>query len=267
MSKPNVAAMQNISSKSPVLTTRITGSGSGSGSGIVLAHGAGGGIDANFGSLMPLLAEGRTVTGSDYPADDTPLDLDAVADALVAAAATERFAIIGFSLGTAVAVRAAARHPERVTGLVLAAGFAAADNRLRLAMDLWTALLEAGDRESFARFVFASAFSPVFVNAMPPEAAGIAVKEFAANVPGGTAAQAALVRRVDTSADLATIAVPTLVIEATEDDLVDPAAHRRLAAEIPGAEHVRIEAGHVLMLERPEEWHRAVLDFLARHGL
>jgi pimeloyl-ACP methyl ester carboxylesterase len=255
--------MQNISSKSPVLTTRTTGSGPG----IVLAHGASGGIDANYGALLPLLAEGHTVTGSDYPAGDTRLDLDTLADALVAAAATERFTVIGFSLGTAVAVRAAARHPERVHGLVLAAGFAQADHRLRLAMDLWTALLEAGDRESFARFVLASAFSPAFVNAMPPEAVDAAVKEFAANVPGGTAAQAALVRSVDTTADLAAIAVPTLVIEATADDLVDPAAHRRLAADIPGAEHVRIEAGHVLMLERPEEWHQAVLEFLARHGL
>jgi pimeloyl-ACP methyl ester carboxylesterase len=263
MSKPNVAVMQNISAKSPALTTRITGSGPG----IVLAHGASGGIDANFGSLMPLLAEGHTVTGSDYPADDTRLDLDALADALVAAAATERFTIIGFSLGTAVAVRAAARHPERVTGLVLAAGFAAADNRLRLAMDLWTGLLDAGDREGFARLELTSAFSPAFVDAMPPKAVEAAVKEFAANVPGGTAAQAALVRRADTTADLAGIAVPTLVIEATEDDLVDPALQRRLAAEIPGAEHVRIEAGHVLMLERPAEWHRAVLDFIARHGL
>ena len=263
MSKPNVAAMQNHSTRQPVLTTTITGSGPG----IVLAHGAGGGIDANFGSLVPLLAQNHTVTGSDYPADDTPLDLDALADALVAAAATERFTIIGYSLGTAVAVRAAVRHPERVTGLVLAAGLAEPDNRVRLAVDLWTALLAAGDRESFARFVLASAFSPAFVNAMAPEEVDAAVKEIAATVPGGTVAQAALVRSVDTSADLARIEVPTLVIEATEDDLLDPAAHRRLAAEIPNAEHVRIEAGHVLMLERPAEWHRAVRDFLVRHGL
>ncbi|RRR98098.1 alpha/beta fold hydrolase [Glycomyces terrestris] len=250
--------MENIS-----LTTKVVGSGPG----IVLAHGAGGGIEANFGSLIPLLAEGHTVTGSDYPADDTPLELDALADALVAAAATERFTLIGYSLGTAVAVRAAARHPERVAGLVLAAGLVRPDNRLRLALDLWAALLAAGDRDAFARFTLGTAFSPAYTNALPAPAFAATVAEIAASVPGGAAAQAALVGRVDTGADLAGLAVPTLVVEASEDLLVDPANHRALAEAIPGAEHVRIEAGHVFMAERPEDWHRAVLDFLDRHGL
>jgi pimeloyl-ACP methyl ester carboxylesterase len=258
MSNHNVAGMTNIS-----LSTSTTGSGPG----IVLAHGAGGGIEANFGSLIPLLAETHTVTGSDYPADDTPLDLDGLADALVAAAATERFTIVGFSLGTAVAVRAAVRHPDRVTGLVLAAGLAKADNRARLALDLWEALLKAEDRDSFARFVVDSGFSRDFVNALPPEHVAAMVKEIAATIPGGTAAQAALVGAVDTTGDLAKIAVPTLVIEATEDLLLDPAEQRSLADHIPGAEHVRIEAGHVLMLEQPDLWHRTVLDFLKRRGL
>ncbi|MQM26664.1 alpha/beta fold hydrolase [Glycomyces albidus] len=250
--------MTNIS-----LTTSVTGSGPG----IVLAHGAGGGIEANFGSLVPLLAETHRVTGSDYPADDTPLELDALADALVAAAATERFTIIGYSLGTAVAVRAAVRHPDRVAGLVLAAGLAEADNRARLALDLWQAILDAGDRDAFARFVLSSAFSRDFVNALSPEQVAAMVKGTAAAVPGGALAQAALVRAVDTTGDLASIAVPTLVIEATEDLLLDPANQRYLAEHIPGAEHVRIEAGHVLMLEQPDAWHRAVLDFLKRRGL
>ncbi|MEV0028437.1 alpha/beta hydrolase [Nocardia sp. NPDC050793] len=72
---------------------------------------------------------------SDYPGDDTRLDLDALADALVAAAVdahVEAFTVIGFSLGTAVAVRAAVRHPGRVRGLLLAAGFAKPDNRARI---------------------------------------------------------------------------------------------------------------------------------------
>src|SRR5690349_21713166 len=123
MSIPNVAAMTNIS-----LSTSVTGSGPA----VVLAHGAGGGIEANFGSLIPLLAERHTVIGSDYPADDTVLTLDGLADALVeeaVAAGADRFPIIGFSLGTAVAVRAAVRHPDRITGLVLAAGLARADHR------------------------------------------------------------------------------------------------------------------------------------------
>ncbi|MEU5871993.1 alpha/beta fold hydrolase [Glycomyces sp. NPDC047369] len=255
--------MTNISANPIALSTTVTGSGPG----IVLAHGATGTIDSNFGSLIPLLAADHTVTASDYPADGTHLELDALADALVADAATERFALIGFSLGTAVAVRAAVRHPDRVAGLVLAAGIAKADNRTRLALDIWDALLERGDRETFARFALHAAFSPAFTNGLPPEGIAAAVADIAGREPGGAAAQLDLIRRTDTSADLAEVAVPTLVVAATRDLLVDPANHRSLAEGVPGAEYAEVESGHVLMAEQPEEWHRLVLDFLQRHGL
>ncbi|WP_328989948.1 alpha/beta hydrolase [Kribbella sp. NBC_01245] len=254
---------QHATLETPALSTKVFGSGPG----IVLAHGAGGGIEANFGSLIPLLADGHTVTGSDYPADDTHLELDALADALVAEAATERFAIVAFSLGTAVAVRAAIRHPDRVNGLVLAAGTAYADNRLRVALDLWGRTLAAGDREAFARVVFSLAFSTGFANGMPPEAVAGFLEEVAGTAPGGTSAQADLVGRIDTRGDLAYIAVPTLVVSASEDQLVDPASHRYLAEQIQGAEYAEIQAGHVFMAERPDTWHELVLDFLQRHRL
>ncbi|MEU4810778.1 alpha/beta hydrolase [Nocardia fluminea] len=177
----------------------------GSGPGIVLAHGAGGGIESNFGTLIPVLAAAHTVVASDYPGDDTPLDLDDLADALVAAAVdagVETFAIVGFSLGTAVAVRAAARHPDRVTGLLLTAGLAAPDNRARSAVRAWQDLLDRGAHESFARLVLLTGFSTEFVNGLPAETVDEMVRQTAASIPGGTRRQAALVETVDTTADL-----------------------------------------------------------------
>ncbi|GAA1661817.1 alpha/beta hydrolase [Glycomyces endophyticus] len=259
----DTSAAKPLAPKGIALDTATVGSGPG----IVLAHGASGSIESNFGSLLPLLAADHTVTASGYPTDDTPLDLDGLADALVAAAAVERFTIVGFSLGTAVAVRAAVRHPDRVAGLVLAAGIARADTRLRLAFDLWSALLDAGDHEAFARFALYAAFSAEFTNSLAPEAVAEAVASIAARVHDGIRPQAALGRAADTTADLARVAVPTLVIAATEDVLVDPANHRFLAERIPGAEYAEVRAGHVLMAERPDEWHALVRGFLARHGL
>ncbi|QLY33364.1 alpha/beta fold hydrolase [Nocardia huaxiensis] len=245
------------------LTTTVTGSGPA----IVLAHGAGGGIDANFGALIPLLAQHHTVIGSDYPADDTVLDLDELADALVAeavAAGADRFTIIGYSLGTAVAVRAAVRHPDRVGALILAAGFAKADNRARVITDLWRRALAAGDRESFARIALLTGFSAEYVNSLPAEQITAMLEFTAAQVPGGTSAQAALVAIADTTADLARLTVPTLVAGVPADLLVDVANSRQLAAGIPGAEYIELPGGHVFMLEQPNPWHAAVLDFLAR---
>lgn len=261
MSIPNVAVMTTI----PLHTTVH-----GSGPGIVLAHGAGGGIESNFGPVIPALAAGHTVVASDYPGDDTPLTLDALADALVAAAVdagVETFTIVGFSLGTAVAVRAAARHPERVTGLLLTAGLATPDHRARLAVQAWQDLLDRDAREAFARLVLLTGFSTDFVNGLPTGTVDDVVRQTAAAIPGGTRAQAALVETVDTTADLAAIAVPTLVVATTADLLVDPADSRALAAAIPGAEYAEIAAGHVVMVERPEEWQKVLTDFLDRHGL
>lgn len=45
----------------------------GSGPGLLLAHGAGGGIEANYGPIMEGLAARHTVVGVDYPGTgDTP---------------------------------------------------------------------------------------------------------------------------------------------------------------------------------------------------
>lgn len=242
----------------------------GSGPGIVLAHGAGGGIESNFGALRRLLAADHTVVGSDYPGDDTPLTLDGLADALVGAAVEaglETFTIIGFSLGTAVAVRAAARHPDRVTGLLLTAGFAVPDNRARLIVRSWQDLLDRGDHDGFARLILATGFSPRYLNDLPADLLAEIVGQTAATIPGGTRRQAALVETVDTTADLANIAVPTLVVATTADLLIDPANSRALAAAIPHAEYTEIDAGHVVMAEQPEAWHKLLTDFLHRHNL
>lgn len=265
MSPRIVADMNEI-----VLTTKVHGTASASRPGIVLAHGASGSIEGNYGSVIPVLAEDRAVVGSDYPADDTPLDLDALADALVAEAVAngvETFTVIGFSLGTTVAVRAAVRHPERVRGLILAAGFAKADNRLDLAMRIWEATVRSGDHETFARYVVDTGFGADFVNGLSPEAVAAFTADLAGSVPGGVVAQARLVRDADTTGDLANVAVPTLVVNATADLLVDPANSRVLAEGIPGAEYTEISAGHVLMAEQPQAWADAITGFLAAKGL
>ncbi|WP_160051716.1 alpha/beta fold hydrolase [Nocardiopsis sp. FR26] len=246
----------------------------GAGPGIVLAHGGGGGSEANFGPLMADLAATHTVVAPDLPGSGAtprstvPLELDAVADALVAtadAAGVGRFTVLGYSLGTAVAVRAATRHPDRVRGLVLTAGFAHPDNRIRLAVRVWRALLE-GDRETLARFLLTVAHGTPALEAMGPDELERAVADLAASVPEGSPEQVDLVASVDTRADLAGISVPTLVVAATLDRLAGPALSREMAAGIPGAELVEVESGHLVAAEAPEAWRAAVRAFLDRHS-
>lgn len=256
----------------PSLRTTVRGTGPG----LLLAHGAGGSVAAHFAALMPALAERHTVVAPDYPGSGGsplapgPLTLDGLADALVAAATgagVESFTLVGYSLGTLVSVRAAARHPGRVRGLVLTAGMARADNRMLASLELWRTLLAADDRKGVARFSALSSFSTDFFNALPQDQVPALLHLLASTVPDGTAEQAGLVATADTTADLPGIAVPTLVVATTRDNLVSPANSRLLAGRIPGAEYAEIEAGHAVMVERQAEWQKLLLEFLGRHGL
>jgi pimeloyl-ACP methyl ester carboxylesterase len=67
---------------------------------------------------------------------------------------------------------------------------------------------------------------------------------------------------------LAEVKVPTLVVTGDEDVADIHRVADRLATEIPGAERATIAgAAHLPSLERPEEFDRIVLGFLAEHGV
>ncbi|SEG81742.1 Pimeloyl-ACP methyl ester carboxylesterase [Thermomonospora echinospora] len=248
----------------------------GNGPGLLLAHGAGGGIDANYGPIMDTLAAQHTVVGPDYPGTgrtkraDAPLALNALADELVATAVEEglqTFAIAGYSLGSPLAIRAATRHPDRVTALVLTAGFAHPNPRFLLAVRLWRDLLRAGDPERLAGYLSLIGLSAPALDVMAQDDLDSAVKMTAATIPPGTPEHLdLLIEHIDVRADLAAIAVPTLVISTTLDQLVTPHHHRQLADAIPGARYAEIATGHLPFIEQPEEWATLIRDFLRENS-
>ncbi|KAB2344761.1 alpha/beta fold hydrolase [Actinomadura rudentiformis] len=244
----------------------------GSGPGLALAHGAGGGIAANYGPILDALAAEHTVVGVDYPGTGetpraaTPFELDELADELVDAAVAEgleTFAISGYSLGTAVAVRAATRHPERVTALVLTAPFARPDTHFRLAASIWSKLHASGDHTLLAEFLLLLANSPAALDSIPAADLAGVVHATAGSLPPGTPEHTEILPRVDVRADLARISVPTLVISTTRDRLVPPSLHREVAAQITGARLAELDTGHLPFAERPESWAKLITDFIA----
>ena len=248
----------------------------GFGPGLLLAHGAGSSLAGTYGPILEGLAAQFTVVGIDYPGSgDTarssvPLSVDDLADELVAAADAEgldRFALSGYSLGGAVAVRAAARHPERVTALVLTAAFPYRDNRLALVSSVQGKIASSGDRGLLAEFLLIQALGAQALESMPAEQLQGVLGFAAAGVVEGTPEHVELVGRVDVRDDLAAITAPTLVISTTDDRMVSTALHRQLAEAIPGAQLAEIATGHLPMLERGEEWLQLITEFIGKNSL
>ncbi len=103
----------------------IHGSG---GTPLLLLHGGLFDIDQQFGALLPDLAEGRQVIAADFQGHgrtndiDRPLgtaDLASDVVGLLAHLGVEKADVFGFSVGGAVALHLAVRHPELVHKLVV----------------------------------------------------------------------------------------------------------------------------------------------------
>ena len=242
----------------------------GSGPALLLAHGAGGGTEMNFGPVLPRLSAAHRTIGVDYPGSAGaprvgPLSVDLLADRLLAAADAEgvdRFAVAGFSLGGPVAMRLAASHPDRVEALILTATFARADPRLRLAADIWSRLHATGDTHLLAKFLTLVALSDEGMAVAGSQGLEQAIDALADEIAPGTPEHTALVGQLDVRADARRLTMPTLVIVTRRDPLVPASLQRELHAMIPGAELSELDSGHMPMVERPEQWADQMLSFL-----
>jgi pimeloyl-ACP methyl ester carboxylesterase len=101
----------------------------GAGQPLVLLHGAFSAIGTSFGALLPELAKSRQVIAFEMQAHgrtadiDRPLSMEQMADDTAAALqqlGIEKADIFGYSLGAAIALQVAIRHPDVVRKLVLA---------------------------------------------------------------------------------------------------------------------------------------------------
>jgi pimeloyl-ACP methyl ester carboxylesterase len=189
----------------------------------------------------------------------------ATAAADVAALAPRRFHAIGASLGAAVALELALRHPERVERLVLVTPFVAAGPRLLAVLELWTRAAAETSAGTLARILLPWLFSERFLadeGARERTARGLA--QSVSRVSAAALARTAAGLRAwsgTRAGDLGRVAAPTLVVEAGADLLTPDAA--RVAAAIPGARLVRVpESGHAVGLEAPQPVNEAVLAHL-----
>ncbi|WP_328391213.1 alpha/beta fold hydrolase [Nocardia sp. NBC_00416] len=239
----------------------------GDGPALVLVHGTGPG-SVSWNGTSGLLADRHTVLlpdlGGSEKAEDAGGDLtvEILAEQLAAVIEDSDSApvdVLGFSLGSVVAAALAATRPELVRRLILVAALShAEDEYVRTNMAVWLSL--SHDAEAFGRYAALTAHSRRYLNDIGSEAVERTAR-FMRPSPG-VLRQIDLVRRVDIRDLLPGIQAETLVIGCTQDAFVPVENVRELHAAIPGSRYAEIDSGHVVRLERPDEFVRVVREFL-----
>ncbi|CUA85938.1 Pimeloyl-ACP methyl ester carboxylesterase [Chelatococcus sambhunathii] len=215
-----------------------------------------------FAPQIRALSGKRTVTVAENRLDDT---LEGMARRLLAAA-PERFALGGLSMGGYVALAVMRLAPERVTRLALLDTTARPDteeasaNRRRL-----IALAEQGRFEEVhpvlwqrlvARRRLADKLLEGEVRRMMVETGAQAfIRQ-----------QRAIMARPDARPDLPLITVPTLVLVGEEDEITPPSVAEEMATAIPASSLVVVPGcGHLSTMERPDAVNAALAAWLQRN--
>jgi pimeloyl-ACP methyl ester carboxylesterase/DNA-binding winged helix-turn-helix (wHTH) protein len=181
-------------------------------------------------------------------------DLEATVDAL----GLDRYALIGTSQGVPIAIAHAARHPHRVSKLVLHGGFALgrkrrnspkeggiADGLLALMRHGW------GDEHSPFMRMFSAQYMP---HGSPEQIKWLAELQHKATSGENVVRMLSAWFEIDIVDLLPKVTAPTLVLHCRHDASVPFDEGRRLAASIPNAKFVVLESENHLPIPGEPVW-------------
>jgi pimeloyl-ACP methyl ester carboxylesterase/DNA-binding winged helix-turn-helix (wHTH) protein len=179
-------------------------------------------------------------------------DLESVVDALQ----LDRFALLGTSQGAAIAVAYAARHPHRISKLVLHGSYALGRNRRGAGgkaeeAQMMISMMRRGWGDEHSAFM--RAFGTLFLPNGTPEQ----VRAYADLQRMATSAETAVkIRLLHDETDIVDILPkvksPTMVFHSRHDNVVPFEQGRLVAASIPNAKFIPLESSnHILLSHEP----------------
>lgn len=198
-------------------------------------------------------------------------DLEAVVDSL----GLERFPLLGMSQGGAIAIAYAARHPEKVSQLVLCGAYARGglrrdpSSQQRREAELLLDLVRLGwgrDNAAF-RQVFTTLFIPDGTQAQHQWWNDL---ERISASPENAARIIEILYEIDVTAAARALKVPTLVFHSRHDARIPFEEGRNLAALIPGARFVPLDSRNHVLLDGEPAWPRFLVElreFLPRQQI
>jgi pimeloyl-ACP methyl ester carboxylesterase/DNA-binding CsgD family transcriptional regulator len=191
-------------------------------------------------------------------------------EAVVTAAGLARFALLGSSQGSSISVAYAARHPERVSHLILWGGYAR--GRLKRAapreaeeVAVQREILRLGwgrDDPAFRQF-FTTQFLP---DGTPEQISSFNTVQRLSASPETAVQIFDAFCQIEVSALAKTVRVPTLVLHGREDRRASFDEGRLLASLIPDARFVPLETRNHVLVEQDPMWPRFLAEIRAFIG-
>lgn len=246
----------------------------GSGAALVLTHGLGSNLHYWDRVCPTLTAHHRVVRwdlrgsgGSDKPPGPySPAlfasDLAALLDALN----LDPIHLLGISLGGVIAQRFALDYPQRLLSLLLVSTSSEVGPQ---ATANWRRLADLVERNGFdPRLADATrSFSPAFA-ASHPDIVDAVGHDTLANDAKAYAATARAASKYHWTAELARVAIPTLVLQGLDDQLTPPGGSVKMQRALPQSRLLMFpETGHNLPIEQSLAFCTAILGFTAGIGL
>ena len=193
------------------------------------------------------MGESEPARNADYSVNSMADDVQAVADGL----GLERFVIVGHSYGGAVVAAYAAKHPERVAGVL----FADAGGSIKMSDEAAAKFLNAlrTNKDKVVEQWFAPILAPASESVKAEVLASVhntAIEPFAGALNG--------MRSFDPVAAIGTYHGPVLAVAAAP--LENPAS---LHMQAPSLRVIRMQGvSHWLMLDKPDQFNQILDDFL-----
>jgi 3-oxoadipate enol-lactonase len=202
---------------------------------------------------------------SDHP--EGPYSMELHADDLAGLLNTldvDKAHIAGISYGGEVAQAFALKYPQRTRSIILADTVSEVRPDLRYVIESWIDALHSGEVKAFFNATVPWNFSPQFVRANP----GLmedAQQRYALLDFDAIVRLCECFLKVDFTARLTKIRIPTCIIVGEKDLLKGPEYAQIIAGQIPHAElHILPGAGHATCWERAAEFNTVILGFLAK---
>jgi 3-oxoadipate enol-lactonase len=212
----------------------------------------------------------RGAGDSDKPAGPYSIELfaDDVA-AFMEALGIARAHVFGLSLGAAIAMWLAAKHPAKVKSLSLHSAWTRTDRFLTDVVKSWQLMARGGGSvaDVITQGIFPWCFTVELYVKQPEVIQGLAdfVRSRPAQPVDAFLRQSDAVLAHDVEAQLGRISAPTQITFGRDDRLTSTRFADRLSTGIRTAEVVVFEgAAHAPIYERTQEFNRRTLEFLTR---